>query len=256
MKKKIAILGSTGSIGKTTVDIAAPGVNILNLLPNNRTGSLSGTSMATPHVAGAAALILSQNPNAGHQDLKNILMNTVDPIDAFKGKMVAEGRLNLLKVVEATGSKWLAVTPTQGTVKVGKATNLTFTVDATGLLAGKRNAIVAFNTNDPTAKTLEVPLDVIVTGEPKIELSTASINFGEVWVSQKGERKLVIHNKGTDTLIISALTFGNPLFGASVENLEIAAKNAVKEYYILREIYGDDKLPVSNITRMNLVVDK
>ena len=83
---------------------------------------------------------------------------------------------------------------------------------------------MAFNTNDPTAKTLEVPVDVTVTGEPKIELSTASINFGEVWVSQKGERKLVIHNKGTDTLTISALTFGNPLFGASVENLEIAAK--------------------------------
>ena len=116
------------------------------------------------------------------------------------------------------------MTPTQGTVKVGKATNLTFTVDATRLLAGKRNAIVAFNTNDPTAKTLEVPVDVTVTGEPKIELSTASINFGEVWVSQKGERKLVIHNKGTDTLTISALTFGNPLFGASVKNLEIAAK--------------------------------
>ena len=43
---------------------------------------------------------------------------------------------------------------------------------------------------------------------------------------------------------------------AEGENLEIAAKNAVKEYYILREIYGDDKMPVSNITRMNLVVDK
>ena len=43
---------------------------------------------------------------------------------------------------------------------------------------------------------------------------------------------------------------------AEGDDLEIAAKNAVKEYYILREIYGDDKLPISNITRMNLVVDK
>lgn len=99
--------------------------------------------------------------------------------------MVANGRLNLLKVVEATGSKWLAVTPTQGTVKVGKATNLTFTVNASDLVAGKRNAIVAFNTNDPTVKTLEIPVNVTVTGEPKVELSTTSINFGEVWVNQK-----------------------------------------------------------------------
>ena len=43
---------------------------------------------------------------------------------------------------------------------------------------------------------------------------------------------------------------------AEGENLEIAAKNAVKEYYVLREIYGEDKLPISNITRMDKIVDK
>ena len=39
-------------------------------------------------------------------------------------------------------------------------------------------------------------------------------------------------------------------------DLEIAAKNAVKEFQILQEIFGEDKLPIKNITRMNLVVDK
>ena len=63
---------------------------------------------------------------------------------------------------------------------------------------------------------------------------------------KKHKTKLFYKNiDGEDTFLI-----------AEGENLEIAAKNAVKEYYILREIYGDDKLPVSNITRMNLVVDK
>ena len=42
---------------------------------------------------------------------------------------------------------------------------------------------------------------------------------------------------------------------AEGENVEIASKNAVKEYQILQEIYGEDKLPIKNITRMNLVVD-
>ena len=43
---------------------------------------------------------------------------------------------------------------------------------------------------------------------------------------------------------------------AEGEDIESASKNAVKEYQILQEIYGEDKLPIKNITRMNLVVDK
>ena len=43
---------------------------------------------------------------------------------------------------------------------------------------------------------------------------------------------------------------------AEGEDIEIASKNAVKEFQVLREIYGEDKLPLSNITRMNKVVDK
>ena len=43
---------------------------------------------------------------------------------------------------------------------------------------------------------------------------------------------------------------------AEGEDVEIASKNAVKEYQILQEIFGEDKLPIKNITRMDLVVDK
>ena len=42
---------------------------------------------------------------------------------------------------------------------------------------------------------------------------------------------------------------------AEGEDVEIASKNAVKEYQILQEIFGEDKLPIKNITRMDLVVD-
>ena len=42
---------------------------------------------------------------------------------------------------------------------------------------------------------------------------------------------------------------------AEGKDIETAAKNAVKEYCVLREIYGEDKLPISNITRMDKIVD-
>ena len=41
-----------------------------------------------------------------------------------------------------------------------------------------------------------------------------------------------------------------------MEKIKLFYKNAVKEYYVLREIYGEDKLPISNITRMDKIVDK
>ena len=46
----------------TKLDVVAPGSNILSTLPNNMTGTMNGTSMATPHVAGVAALVISQHP--------------------------------------------------------------------------------------------------------------------------------------------------------------------------------------------------
>jgi hypothetical protein len=62
------------------LDIVAPGVNITSTILNNGTGSKSGTSMATPHVAGVAALILSVNPNLTQKQVANIIESTAKKI--------------------------------------------------------------------------------------------------------------------------------------------------------------------------------
>jgi subtilisin family serine protease len=92
-----AVPGS--NYGKTTVDIAAPGKNILSSIPGNSYTLLSGTSMATPHIAGAAALLLAVNPGLTIAEQKAALFDTVDKLDDFTNKVASGGRLNLAAAV-------------------------------------------------------------------------------------------------------------------------------------------------------------
>lgn len=82
------------------VNIAAPGQNILSTVPNNGYQSYNGTSMATPHVAGLAALIWSKQPNLGYLEVKDALLSTGDAIPALIGKVDSGSRINALKAFE------------------------------------------------------------------------------------------------------------------------------------------------------------
>jgi thermitase len=62
------------------VDIAAPGVGILSTVPGNKYAAYSGTSMATPHVAGAAAILWAANPTVKAADIKKLLLLSTDPV--------------------------------------------------------------------------------------------------------------------------------------------------------------------------------
>ncbi len=99
-------LGSFSNWGKTSVDLAAPGVKIMSTVPGNMyedsimifgipLAEWSGTSMATPHVAGAAGLLRSQFPNETALQIKDRMMRTVTPLAALSGKMVTGGALNV-----------------------------------------------------------------------------------------------------------------------------------------------------------------
>ena len=74
---------SQGSGYGVKLDVVAPGSNILSTLPNNATGSLNGTSMATPHVSGICALILSVNPSLTGQQVRDIIEQTSQKIGNY-----------------------------------------------------------------------------------------------------------------------------------------------------------------------------
>ncbi len=84
---------SFSSYGKKTVHLGAPGVNIMSST-GGKYASFSGTSMATPHVAGVAALVLSHEPNLTNIELKNRLLQTARPIAGLKGKTQTGGLVN------------------------------------------------------------------------------------------------------------------------------------------------------------------
>jgi hypothetical protein len=91
--------------GRRSVDVGAPGVNVLSTLPNNQYGQLSGTSMATPHVAGLVALLHSWQPKDDWWMLRNLIIAGGDPISSLKGKTVSGRRINPAGSMSCSGQK-------------------------------------------------------------------------------------------------------------------------------------------------------
>jgi subtilisin family serine protease len=94
---------SFSNFGATSVDLAAPGVNILSTSRQNAPNdyvTLSGTSMAAPHAAGAAALLAAYQPSLSAASLKATLVGTVDQLAQWSGKTLAGGRLNAARALQ------------------------------------------------------------------------------------------------------------------------------------------------------------
>ncbi|MBI1935714.1 S8 family serine peptidase [Candidatus Woesearchaeota archaeon] len=101
-------LAGFSNYGAVSVDLGAPGVSIFSTVPTGNcslcdpTGYkyLSGTSMATPHVSGAATLIKSKFPSLTYLQIKARLLNSAEHLKGLEGKSVSEGRLNAFNALE------------------------------------------------------------------------------------------------------------------------------------------------------------
>lgn len=91
------------------IDVAAPGELILSTLPNNSYNLMSGTSMATPHVAGLAALILAKNPALTNEEVRQIIYKGADDLGiAGKDDYFGYGRINAGRSVSMASARPLS----------------------------------------------------------------------------------------------------------------------------------------------------
>jgi subtilisin family serine protease len=92
-------LAGSSNWSPVNVDLAAPGTGIVSTTPGNHYESFTGTSMSAPHVTGAIALIWARAPYLSWVEVKQLLIDTVDPLPDLEGKTVSGGRLNLYRAL-------------------------------------------------------------------------------------------------------------------------------------------------------------
>jgi serine protease len=169
-------LASFSNYGAASVDLAAPGQGILSTVPGGGYDTFSGTSMATPHVSGAAALALS----TGYQSvwtLKATILAAVDPLASLAGRVTTGGRLDVCKAIPAcsgvappppppppppptVGDFSISTVDARQAVSPGGSTSFTVTITPSGGFVGQVALAVSGLPADAVGSVSPTPLAV------------------------------------------------------------------------------------------------
>lgn len=133
---------SWSNYGKHSVDVAAPGANIMSTIPGNKYQNLSGTSMATPLVSGLVALLLSQDSTLTGEEIRSILQTTAAKVSI---ETACNCRVDAFESVKSVSDKKLTVVPAAATVSTEE------TLQFKGLFA---NGPVQFVSSNPEIATI------------------------------------------------------------------------------------------------------
>jgi minor extracellular serine protease Vpr len=203
----IAGFSSRGPAGFTEnikPDVTAPGVNVFSSVFDEETGDLgwamfSGTSMATPHVAGSAALLLDQNPDLTPADVKSLLGNNADRTvtDHVSGTtdpgVMARGggRINLERASAATAT-FDPMSLSFGVSNGNRPVNETISVTVRNLSGSATNLMISGGTSDMSyPANVAVPANGTATFEVSLSTRGPAEAEGDLTVTDGSETFLI-----------------------------------------------------------------
>ena len=230
-------LSSTSHYGAKSVDIAAPGTDIYSTIPTSSYGTMSGTSMATPMVASAVAVMRAVKPNISAKEIKETLCSSSDKLSALTGKVISGGRLNAYNAVKAimptatptatptvkpTATPTVTPSPTATPTVKPTATPTTVTPSPTATPTVKATAtptIVPTVTPSPTAMPTTVPMPTVTssptatpTAGPTVTPMPTVLTNNKIECEIKDNKLIVSLNfEEDDELMYVAFRKGNEL---------------------------------------------
>jgi len=168
--------------------------------------SYSGTSMATPHVAGLAALILDYAPTMTHMQVKTAVLDSGDQIAALQGKTITGARINAYNALQMASR--FTVFRLRGessrTIPAGATEELEIEVGGPNVREGEYGAQLTVTSEHWRIAATSFSLDVF--GFPNFHLNNSFVNFGQVALETSIEKAIVVQNRGNGAGSLTALT--------------------------------------------------
>ena len=228
--------------GAASVDLGAPGVDILSTTIGNTYSFSSGTSMATPHVSGAAALVLSRC-TLDTAELKSTLLSTVQPVAALASLTTTGGRLDVNSAIRSCMAPPSQPTGLMATGRDGSvALSWSSVAGATGFTVKRSETSGGPYTSIATGVSSTTFIDTaVVNGRTYFYVVAASNGLGtsddsnEASATPKAPADLVVSalavpaNAGAATTVDASVTTRNQGAGASLPSTTRfwLSKNAV-----------------------------
>lgn len=196
---------SDSSYGLTKVDLGATGVAIASTFPTFYSPYvyLSGTSMATPHVTGAAALYATYQPGATAASIRNAILSTTTATTSMNGRTVTGGRLNVSALMQGVTGPTFSINDVTLTEGNSGTKTATFTVTLSASFGNQVTVNYATANNSATASSDYVSTSGTLTFAPGVETQTISVTINGDTTVESNETFFVNLSSATGGTTIS-----------------------------------------------------